>query len=89
MENAENPNILIKDLAINELKLLFDQFPNLFPIEFQQYINEDENKLQDTSVVKAITVVKNNKNLMSLSKVSKIKIYYDIANRKILKILNL
>lgn len=89
MENAENSNILIKDLAINELKLLFDQFPNLFPIEFQQYINEDENKLQDTSVVKVITVVKNNKNSMSLSKVSKIKIYYDITNRKILKILNL
>ena len=89
MENAENPNILIKNLGLNELKLLFGQFPNLFPISFQQYIIENENKLQDTLVVKVITVVKINKNSMSLSKVSKIKIYYDITNRKILKILNL
>ncbi len=89
MENAENPNILIKSLGLNELKLLFGQFPNLFPISFQQYIIENENKLQDTLVVKVITVVKINKNSMSLSKVSKIKIYYDITNRRILKILNL
>ncbi len=89
MENEENPNILIKSLGLNELKLLFGQFPNLFPISFQQYIIENENKLQDTLVVKVITVVKINKNSMSLSKVSKIKIYYDITNRRILKILNL
>jgi len=76
-------------LGVNELKLLFDQFPNLFPIVFQQYIIENENRLQDSSVVKVITLVKNKKGAISLSKVSKLKIYYDNLNSKILKILNL
>jgi len=89
LEKAEEPNILTKDLGINELKLLFDQFPNLFPIVFQQYIIENANRLQDSSVVKVITLVKNKKDAISLSKVSKLKIYYDNLNSKILKILNL
>lgn len=89
LEKAEEPNILIKDLGVNELKLLFDQFPNLFPIVFQQYIIENENRLQDSSVVKVITLVKNKKDAISLSKISKLKIYYDNQNSQILKILNL
>ena len=89
LEKAEEPNILIKDLGVNELKLLFNQFPNLFPTVFQQYIIENENRLQDSSVVKVITLVKNKKESISLSKVSKLKIYYDNLNSKILKILNL
>lgn len=89
LEKAEEPNILIKDLGVNELKLLFDQFPNLFPKVFQQYLIENENRLQDSSVVKVITLVKNKKGAISLSKVSKLKIYYDNLNSKILKILNL
>jgi len=89
LEKAEEPNILTKDLGINELKLLFDQFPNLFPITFQQYIIENENRLQDSSVVKVITLVKNKKDAISLSKISKLKIYYDNQNSQILKILNL
>ncbi len=89
LEKAEDPNILMKDLGVNELKLLFDQFPNLFPTIFQQYIIENENRLQDSSVVKVITLVKNKKGAISLSKVSKLKIYYDNLNSKILKILNL
>lgn len=89
LEKAEEPNILIKDLGVNELKLLFDQFPNLFPTIFQQYIIENENRLQDSSVVKVITLVKNKKDAISLSKISKLKIYYDNQNSQILKILNL
>ena len=89
LEKAEEPNILIKDLGVNELKLLFNQFPNLFPTVFQQYIIENENRLQDSPVVKVITLVKNKKGAISLSKVSKLKIYYDNLNSKILKILNL
>lgn len=89
LEKAEKPNILMKDLGVNELKFLFDQFPNLFPLVFQQYIIENENRLQDSSVVKVITLVKNKKDAISLSKVSKLKIYYDNLNSKILKILNL
>ncbi len=89
LEKAEDPNILMKDLGVNELKLLFDQFPNLFPPVFQQYIFENENRLQDSSVVKVITLVKNKKDAISLSKVSKLKIYYDNKNSQILKILNL
>lgn len=89
LEKAEEPNILIKDLGVNELKLLFNQFPNLFPTVFQQYIIENENRLQDSSVVKVITLVKNKKDAISLSKISKLKIYYDNQNSQILKILNL
>ncbi len=89
LEKAEEPNILIKDLGVNELKLLFDQFPNLFPNTFKQYIIENENRLQDSSVVKVITLVKNKKDAISLSKISKLKIYYDNQNSQILKILNL
>lgn len=89
MENAENPNILIKDLGVNELKLLFNQFPNLFPVIFQQNIIENENKLQDVSIVKVITLIKNKKDTLSLSKISKLKIYYNELNSRILKILNL
>ena len=89
LEKAEEPNILMKDLGVNELKLLFNQFPNLFPTIFQQYIIENENRLQDSPVVKVITLVKNKKGAISLSKVSKLKIYYDNLNSKILKILNL
>lgn len=89
MENAENPNILIKDLGVNELKLLFNQFPNLFPVLFQQNIIENENKLQDVSIVKVITLIKNKKDTLSLSKISKLKIYYNELNSRILKILNL
>ena len=79
----------MKDLGVNELKFLFDQFPNLFPTVFQQYIIENENRLQDSSVVKVITLAKNKKDAISLSKVSKLKIYYDNQNSQILKILNL
>jgi len=76
-------------LGVNELKLLFNQFPNLFPVLFQQNIIENENKLQDVSIVKVITLIKNKKDTLSLSKISKLKIYYDEFNSRILKILNL
>lgn len=89
MENAENPNILIKDLGVNELKLLFNQFPNFFPALFQENIIENENKLQDVLIVKVITLIKNKKDTLSLSKISKLKIYYNELNSRILKILNL
>ncbi len=89
LENAEHPQILIKDITNDELKKLFTQFPNLVPILFQKEKIKNEIEFQEISIVKVITLVKNKKDLMSLNKINKLKIYFDETNNKILKILNI
>ena len=89
LKNAEDPQVSVKDLTTFEIKKLFAQFPNLFPKLFQQEIIKNENKHQESPIIKVITVVKNKKDISSLSKVSKLKIYFHEINNRILKILNI
>jgi len=70
------------------LKKLFNQFPNLVPKSFQQEITKNEAKQQESPIIKVITLVKNKKDISSLSKINKLKIYFDESNNKILKTLN-
>ena len=70
------------------MKKLFNQFPNLVPKTFQQEIIKNEDKQQESPIIKVITLVKNKKDISSLSKISKLKIYFDESNNKILKTLN-
>ena len=89
LNGAENPQILIKELKYDEVKKLVDQFPKLLPYEYQHYLLENEHKLREKRFLKVATLVKDKKDSMSLNKISKLKIYYDETNKRVLKVLNI
>ena len=89
LDGAENPQILVKELRFEDVKKLVKLFPKLLPYEYQHYLLENERELREKQLLKVATLVKDKKDPMSLNKISKIKLYYDEVNKRVLKVFNI
>ncbi len=89
LDGAENPQILVKEMNFDDVKRLVELFPKLLPYEYQHYLLENEQNLREKQLLKVATLVKDKKDSMSLNKISKLKLYYDEVNKRVLKVFNI
>lgn len=73
----EDVEILLKELDIDELNRQFNEYPNFF----------DHIKKEDKLEIFSLTLVKKDTSENNYIKLKKIKLYIDILNEKIIKIL--
>jgi hypothetical protein len=87
--DANDVDVLIKKITINELKALYIEYPNLLKIVNNNKIKikyrSDNNEI--SPLILCLTFIKRDFNMKNYIKLKKIKLYIDEMNEKIVKIL--
>ena len=89
INHIEDFEIFYKNLSVDEIRRLKLEFPDLLKSENQEQIISEQtsNNLESVKSIYSLTLIKKDKDKKNFSGLNKIKLYIDLFNEKIIKIL--